>query len=300
MIILLSLAFCLSIAAPDSLLINTTHLSQKFQEKCVHFLPKNSLEPQSLASLLCGEKITDTDLQKNLQRTSLIHIFVISGSHLILLDELLSILRIPLFVRILFLAFYSLVVGWQPPAVRALLALITRHSLKHFRLHLPPDLGVLAAGLITLSLFPAWWDSLSLLMSWCAALALCWGSLLRVKPPLARLLLSQIGIFVFMSAPLWGLGSLHPLSLIYNLLLAPVVSYMLLPLAFLVTLMPSGVFVFDTVMDFFRQTLEFLSEPIVMHKTRPPSVAALWWWIVFWQVVMHFLRVHLWQGRDSR
>lgn len=300
MIILLSLALCLSIAVPDGLLINTTHLSQKFQEKCVHFLPKNSQEQQSLASLLCGEKITDTELQKYLQRTSLIHIFVISGSHLILLDELLGILRIPLFVRFIFLGFYSLAVGWQAPAVRALIALGTRHSFKYFRLHLPPDLMVLVAGLVTLILFPPWWDSLSLLMSWCAALALCWGSLLRVKSTLPRLLLSQVGIFVFMSAPLWGLGSLHPLSLIYNLLLAPVVSYVLLPLSFLVTLLPSGVFIFDGVMDFFRQSLEVLSEPIVLHKTRPPSVAQLWLWICFWQIVMHFLRLHLWQGRDSR
>lgn len=300
MIILLSLAVCLSIGAPADLLTNASHLSQKFQEKCVQILPKNSLEQQSLASLLCGEKITETELQKNLQRTSLIHIFVISGSHLILLDELLGILRIPFFVRLLFLSFYSLAVGWQAPAVRALLALGTRQTLKCQSIHLPPDLTVLVTGLITLSLFPSWWTSLSLLMSWNAALALCWGSVLRIKAPLLRLMISQIGIYVFMSAPLWGLGSLHPLSLIYNLLLAPVVSYLLLPLAFLVTLFPTTVEIFDGTMTVFRHAITWLSEPITIQHQRPPSVTFLWLWIAFWQILLHFLRIYLWQGRDSR
>jgi putative ABC transport system ATP-binding protein len=52
-------------------------------------------QKQRVASLICGEKLTDKSLKENLVKTSLIHIFVISGSHLILLDELLSILKIP-------------------------------------------------------------------------------------------------------------------------------------------------------------------------------------------------------------
>lgn len=300
MIILVSLALSLSIALPTSLLTNTSTLSQKFQKKCVQILPKNSLERQSLASLLCGEKITDAELQKNLQRTSLIHIFVISGSHLILLDELLGILRIPLFVRFAFLSFYSLAVGWQAPAVRALVGLFSRTFLRHRRLYFPPDLGVLVAGLLTLTLFPSWWSSLSLLMSWCAALALCWAPLLRIRASLPRLFLSQVCIFLFMSAPLWGLGSLHPLSLVYNLILAPAVSYLLLPLGFAATLFPPLVGVFDSVMALFRVTLDVLGEPIVVSKAQPPSVELLWLWILFWHVFMHLLRVHLWQGRDSQ
>lgn len=300
MIILAALAFCLSIACPPTLLINTSHLSQSFQQKCVRLLPKNSLEQQSLSSLLCGEKITDPELQKNLQRTSLIHIFVISGSHLILLDELLGTLRIPLFVRFIFLALYSLAVGWQAPAVRALLGLFTRSFLQHRRWYFPADLTVLITGLLALILFPDWWNSLSLVMSWCAALALCWPSLLRVRTGVGRVFLSQICIFLFMCAPLWGLGSLHPLSLVYNLILAPVVSYLLLPLAFLATLIPALVGTFDHLMLFFKDSLAILAEPILLNKGTLPRIEILWLWILFWHVFMHFLRLRLWQGRDSR
>ncbi|UXR63146.1 ComEC/Rec2 family competence protein [Bdellovibrio bacteriovorus] len=300
MIILVTLALCLSMACPSVLLINTSQLAQKFQQKCVQILPRNSQEQQSLSSLLCGEKITDPELQKNLQRTSLIHIFVISGSHLILLDELLSILRIPLFVRFTVLGLYSLAVGWQAPAVRALLGLFTRGLLQTARCSFPADLTVLITGLLTLTLFPDWWNSLSLVMSWCAALALGWPSLLRIRAPLARIFLAQISIFLFMCAPLWGLGSLHPLSLVYNLLLAPVVSYILLPLAFLTAVVPSLTGVFDQVMGFFKDTLAILAEPVVLSKGTLPRIEILWLWILFWQVFMHFLRLRLWQGRDSR
>lgn len=300
MIIIASLALFLSISKSDILLINTSQWAKETQQKCVQILPQNSSHLESLASLICGEKITDAELKENLQRTSLIHIFVVSGSHLLLLDQLLSILRIPLFVRFLFLSFYALAVGWQAPAVRALLALLTRSGLQHWQLHFPADLTTLIAGMISLILFPAWWSSLSFLLSWCAALALCWPSLLRIHSGLGQAVLMQISLFLFMTAPLWGLGSLHPLSLLYNLLLAPVVSFLLLPLALLSLLAPTTAFIFDMSMDIFSSSLKHLAEPVRAQKVTSLPLTALWFWIFAWHVFMHLLRTKLWRGRDSQ
>ncbi|MEK2645948.1 ComEC/Rec2 family competence protein [Bdellovibrio sp. BCCA] len=299
MIILLVLALTLSTPLPSSLLTNTSALASTFQQKCVQILPKNFEHHTSLASLVCGEKITDAELKENLSKTSLIHIFVISGSHLILLDELLSIFKIPVIVRFLFLGSYSLVSGWQAPAVRAFLGLGLREVFRRRHLHLPADLGVLATGFTTLILFPGWWNSLSLQMSWCAALALSTSSALRIKNAFARAVFSQVAIFFFMSAPLWGLGSLHPLSILYNLFLAPVVSYILLPLSFLAAAFSPFLILFEKVMGFFNDALIVLSEPIEIHKRSLPSVGLLWTWILGWHCVMHFLRLHLWQGKDA-
>lgn len=300
MIILLFLALCLSTPLPNSLLINTSATSSVFHEKCLQILPTNSQHLASLASLVCGEKITDQELKKNLSKTSLIHIFVVSGSHLILLDELLGILRIPVIVRFLFLGGYSLAVGWQAPAVRALLGFSTREVLRRRRVYLPADLAVLATGFLTLILFPSWWESLSLQMSWCAALALSWHSILRVKNTFARTVLSQLSIFFFMSAPLWGLGSLHPLSILYNLFLAPVIAYLLLPLSFLAVFLSPFLTLFDHVMSFFMKALPALSEPIEIVRGSTPSTAFLWMWIFSWHVCFHYLRLRLWQGKDSQ
>lgn len=298
MIILLLLALTLSNSNSSFLLEKTSNVAAIFHQKCVQILPTESVNPKTLSSLLCGENITDISLKQNLIKSSLIHIFVISGSHLILLDELLSILKIPLFVRFIFLTGYSLATGWQAPAVRALIALATRTFFKFYKWPFPSDITVLCTGMITLCLFPEWWNSLSLLMSWCAALALCWTSVLRIRENFWRTFLSQLAIFLFMSLPLLGIGNLHPLSVIFNLLLAPVVSFVLLPLAFLSVLIHPLLKVFDFVMRLFSTALQFFSEPITVAAGERASIEYLWLWIFTWHVIFHFLRLKIYQGRD--
>ncbi|MGE5086514.1 MAG: ComEC/Rec2 family competence protein [Bacillota bacterium] len=299
MIIMLLLALALSTSTPPSLLKNTSELSQSFQQKCSNSISPQTENPHVMASLICGEKLTDEILKQNLVKTSLIHIFVISGSHLILLDELLSILKIPVLLRFLLLGFYSLVVGWQPPAVRALVALGVRLGFKKMRWNFPPDLLALIAGLITLTLFREWWQSNSLLMSWCAALALCWAPLLRIKNRFAAMLLSQLAIYLFMIAPLWGFGSLHPLSLLFNVCLGPAVSFILLPSAAISMVIPALSFLFDSSLSLFSKLIAVMAEPISLNSASPPSLGLLWCWILAWQLFFHGLRLRLYQGKEG-
>lgn len=299
MIILIFLALSLSNFSNPTLLKNASALAQSFQQKCTNLVPSQTENPHVMSSLVCGEKLTDESLKQNLVKTSLIHIFVISGSHLILLDELLSILKIPVLLRFLFLGFYSLVVGWQPPAVRALVALGVRLGFKKMRWHFPPDLLTLIAGLLTLTLFSEWWTSNSLLMSWCAALALCWVPLLRIKNKWTALFISQGAIYLFMIVPLWGLGSVHPLSLLYNIFLGPVVAFVLLPLSVLAMVFPATSLVFDFVFGVFAKFLGVMAEPISLHSNPAPSLGWLWVWILAWQVFFHFMRLRLYQGREA-
>ncbi|QLY24208.1 ComEC/Rec2 family competence protein [Bdellovibrio sp. KM01] len=299
MIILILLALSLSNCTQDTMLNNASSLSQSYQQKCLTFIPRESENYSALTSIVCGEKLNDQNLKQNLVKTSLIHIFVISGSHLLLLDELFAVLRIPFFVRFLILSFYSLIVGWQPPAVRALSALGLRGLFKSRGWKFPPDLMTMIAGCFTLALFPAWWNSPSLLMSWCASLALAWTSLLKIKKVFPRLLFNQCAVFIFMCAPLWGLSSLHPLALLYNLLLGPVVSYILLPLGFVSVIIPSVVGVFDFVMTGFSQILKWASEPVPGVSAKQISISTLWFWIFAWHIFFHFFRLRLRQGKDA-
>lgn len=299
MIILLLLALGLSNCTTDTMLNNASGLSESYQQKCLTLLPFESVNYSALTSIVCGEKLDDQNLKQNLVKTSLIHIFVISGSHLILLDELFALLRIPFFVRFLLLGFYSVAVGFQPPAVRALSALGLRGVFKNRGWSFPADQMTLIAGCFTLVLFPAWWNSPSLLMSWCASLALAWSSLLKIRNRIHRVLFNQCAVFIFMCAPLWGLSSLHPLSLLYNLLLGPVVSYLLLPLGFLSVIVPRSVIAFDFVMTTFARILKWASEPVPLSSSKQILLSTLWVWIFCWQVFFHFLRLRLRQGKDT-
>lgn len=299
MVFILITALLLSTPIPTTLLKNMSYRAEQLQKKCLNTIPTNTRQHKSLASLVCGEKITDEEVKNNLRKTSLIHIFIVSGSHLILLDELLSILRIPLYLRFIFLGSYSLCVGWQAPAVRALVGLSLKEFFRRKGLFFSADLVVLITGFFTLFLFPDWWTSQSLVMSWCAALALCLPSLLRIKNIFARSVTSQFAIFFFMSAPLWGIGSLHPLSILYNLFLAPVVSYILLPLSFLAVAFSPFLHLFEKVMTLFTNTLAVLSEPVELVRTSSPKLGLLWCWVFCWHILFHFLRLHLWQGKDS-
>ena len=300
MILLLTLALFLLTPLPHNVLNNVTETAAVFHEKCLSSVPTSSSHGSTLASLVCGEKITDETLKENLSRTSLIHIFVVSGSHLLLLDQLLSIFKIPLFVRFLLLGFYSLLVGWQAPVVRAFTTLALRAGLKNSFLSFPPDLVVLLGGLLGLVIFPAWWSSLSYQMSWCAGLALSFTAILRLRRSWKQAVTAQLGIFVLMSAPLWGLGSLHPLSIVYNLILAPVVSYALLPLSLASLIHPVFLWCFDGVMGVFEELLFVIAEPIKIVRGPLPSSGFLWFWIFSIHLLLHFIRLRLWQGRDSK
>lgn len=298
MIFLLFLALCLSTPVSPSLLKNLTETSSSFHQKCTQSLPQTLESRAALNSLLCGEKITDTNLQKNLTQTSLIHLFVISGSHLLLIDGLLSKLSIPFFLRFIVLSLYSLLAAWQPPVVRALLGLAWRKQMEHQGFAFAGDLGVLATGLLTLVLFPDWRDSLSLQLSWAASLALCGPSLFRLTSLLHKILLIQLLVFLFLIPPLWGFGSLHPLGLLFNIFLAPLIAFVLLPLGALVLVWPELAFIFDQLLKIFSLILGWFSDPIVLPQSFALPRSVLWIWIALLHLLFYAVRLRLRQGKD--
>lgn len=297
MAVILIIALSLSTPISIGLLKNTSHYAQDFHKKCLHLLPHSTTHPDALAALTCGQKITNATLNETLSKTSLIHIFIVSGSHLILLDQILSILKIPSFLRFIFLSIYSLAVGWQAPAVRALLGLGTKELLRRSPIHFPTDLTVLITGLLTLILFPSWWKSLSLQMSWCAALALSLPGIFRLQGSWQKVIVAQIAIMLFMSVPLWGLGNLHPLSLVYNVFLGPLVAYFLLPLSILSLLFHPLVQYFDFTMSLFNFWLPKLIDPIELQNHQMLKTGFVWMWIFSLHLTLHFIRLKRWQGR---
>lgn len=298
MIIILLFAFLLNKPYNSILLKNTSQAAIVLQQKCEQILPSDAHHAKILASLVCGQNLTDAELKNNLTKTSLIHIFIISGSHLVFLNEFLSFFRIPVFVRLLLMGIYSMATGWQPPAVRALLSVFFRTFLQYLKYSFPGDLIILISGLGLLIIFPDWWTSLSLVMSWCAALALGLTPLFKIKNKVATFILTNAMIFLFMLLPLWGVGALHPLSIVYNITLAPVVSFILLPLAFLSVLVNPLLSIFDFALSCFETSLKLFSEPVFTSSTHNLPIQYLWLWIFICHLFFHLLRIHFYRGKD--
>jgi ComEC/Rec2-related protein len=298
MVLLLLLAIILSTPSPRVLLNNTTDFSANFHEKCEEMVPKNSAARVSLAALVCGTNMQASPLQKDLLRSSLIHAYVVSGSHLILLDQFFGIFGIPLIVRFLILLLYSFSAGWQAPVVRALSGWLLLSTKSKFKIFIPTDLCVAIAGMICLILFPDWWGSLSLILSWCAALALSSVGLFRWRSQFSKIFFTQIVVFVFMCLPLWGWGNLHPLSVVFNLMLIPFISFVLLPLAVLSFLFHPLLFLFEHSENLFSWILAHDTEPVISTKSAALPVSWIWLWILFLHLVIHFVRLKKRQGRD--
>lgn len=236
-----------------------------------------------MASLLCGEKVTDPALLDSLRQTSLLHLFVVSGSHLIALEFLLTMLRIPSRLRRLLSLVFVALTGFQAPLVRAFVGLCLPREGSRWGPRSRPDLDVLKAGALTLALFPSWIDSLSLSLSWLAALALSlpWGE--GWQGAFRR----AIAVWFFLLPAFVGWGLPSPVSWLTNLLLAPVFSFISLPLALIA--LGDGIFTrpFDLFMDGFVALIGALAGPPQPTVGSFPSPSLLWAWIAILHLAIH-------------
>lgn len=298
MIILILAAFFACISPSPHLLKKASTIALSSQSKCDEFLSWKMQHQDSLTALLCGTDLSDNNHKELLQKSSLIHIFVVSGSHLLFLDQILSTLRIPLFVRFLTWLFYSVIAGWQAPVARAFLQLSLRAGLRIYGLHFPSDLAVLLAGLLGIGFFPQWSQSLSYQMSWCASLALSYGIFYKHQSPFRKATLTQISIYFCMAPLLYGFGSLHPLSVVFNLILGNFVALIILPMALLASIVPALRSSFDFLLESFFFLVSHLVAPIQQEKTALLPREALWVWIATLHALCFLIRKKYFQGKD--
>jgi competence protein ComEC len=285
------LALMLSFSATglsDHLLKFSTNWSQKTHVLCLELLPTSSAERAALSSVLCGEQVKEASLKDDLRRSSLLHLFVVSGAHLVWLEHLLCFLGAPVWSRALMWVLFSLACGWQPPIVRALLGLM----FEKIRLPISPrgrsDQSVLMTGLFTLSLFPSWSDSLSLALSWIAALAL--------SLPLGRGWRGEVrrgfALWILMCPLLATWSSVQPLGVIANLFVAPLFSLTLVPLAVVCVVLPFTAPVFDCGFGLFRGFLQVFPEAIPLQEPLgTPSPIFFWAWIAILHIAIHVMLV---------
>lgn len=240
----------------------------KLQTFCQNLLPPTKFT-FAYDAMVCGVDLKSRSVRSDLLRTGLLHIFVVSGAHLVFLSQLLSVVFTkrsqPLtgfrqFIIATILTGYALLTGFCPPVVRSLFSMwLTAYS-RHQKLFWRSYDQTLWCGLICLLIFPAWWGSISFLLSWIASLGLALG-----QGPLRQATI----IYLLLIFPLFGWGINDPFAIIINWLIAPVLGLFLFPMCLLAIVIPPATFF----VDYLWESFFFLLTPLAKWLTPPMAIS---------------------------
>ena len=257
---------------------------------CQEMTPSLSKESGTIASLVCGKKVLDPKNYLALQITGLIHIFVVSAGHLVVISEILIFLGWSRFFLFFVLLGFTIMTGLQAPCVRSLFSYSLGFFLVERKLFLTGPQTVFLTGLLTLAFFPDWCQSFSLQLSWAAALALTMASTFKNKDhsPIQHLIATSAWVFVILLPLLQSIGGVHPLSILWNVTLGTLTACFLFPLCILAFLNSFFLKALEIVMTFFWATLDLGQEFHFEAIKEPTSYLKGWIWILSLHFILQF------------
>ncbi|OFZ31202.1 MAG: hypothetical protein A2622_00980 [Bdellovibrionales bacterium RIFCSPHIGHO2_01_FULL_40_29] len=270
-----------------------------FHKICLDRLPENAISLSELSALVCGENFTSAQDSSLYLSTGLIHLFVVSGAHLIFLERILSasvrrIASAPTTWMICsLLGIYCLACDLNAPIVRAFLSLTLAAILQALHLRWPESFKLFIIGMMTLIFNPTWIDSISLQLSWIAALATSMPLTFQSSRTKFSILAMQFIFFVALFPMLLFFQIPNPLTILTNFVFAPVLEVILFPLGLVVWFFPSTYPSFDFSMEFLREILELLEMDLIPQKAldiRWMSYVG-WTWILALHFYFHFSEI---------
>ena len=237
-------------------------------------------------ALVCGKNLPEGSLKESFIKSSILHLIVVSGSHLLFLEKIIKGLVRHRLLSELLLLLYAGVALFQAPVSRALLHLYLRHLAQSRKWFLSQTQLSLLSGTFCLFLFPHWGQSYSFLLSWCASLALaCISDHQWPQKPLEQ----ATFIYGFFLYPLSFISHPHPLAILFNALISPLVGFLLFPLALAGLVFPFLRKSMDFLLSLFLQSLDSLSASLSIVKKDmifgEASLLPLWIYLL----VAHFI-----------
>lgn len=265
----------------------SAEIARPFQQICISLSPSVTDFRELYLATICGINPPNTELMWDFRNTGLFHLIVVSGAHLSFLASLIILIPISTrptrfgnlkkMVLIGSLLLYAFASGLNPPIVRAVAGYFFFAVQKRYHWGWSKYSVVIGSGLFCLTVFPAWWSSLSFLMSWLASLAIILPGKNWQKATYCYALL-----LLPMSQFQWN----HPLTIGFNLILAPVLGFIVLPFSLLPFFIPPLVFLSDGVWWTVTSLVHFSSQAV--SSASPPFSVAKWliWVAVF---ALHFV-----------
>lgn len=210
-------------------------VTKKSHQFCISNLPEHSASIAELKALVCAENFSNLNDSQLYISSGLIHLFVVSGAHLIVIEAFLLKIshryKLPGYVILLALTLYALACGLNAPVVRCLVAFALGYYLERKNIYWPAHLKLIVIGISTLVFNYHWVSSLSLQMSWIAAFLVALGTHFFKNYGL----IFKQSLFYFALLPSITFFQVpSPVVILFNVLLAPVLELVLFPLGLLV------------------------------------------------------------------
>lgn len=294
-------------------------ISHSLQLSCQHFVHTQSQFSPLAEAFLCGVSSPSNPNVVAFQQLGLVHLLVVSGAHLVMLCSILEWIFLtetpsrssPLKnLAIICLLFgFVLVTGGQPPTLRAFLAFIYRRTDRFFRWQQPPVFQHLMTGLLSLAIFPSWILSLSFYLSWVASMGLCGlietpASNNRQKDSVLKkffkhsLVTFQIQLLISIL-----FSQMSALFFFANLLITPLLSWILWPLCLLSIFAPLTEPLTDPLwirllqfFEFLRHKFAFDSPQLLLPDPHSSSWALLWGFALSCQILFWFQSLQKYRG----
>ncbi len=267
--------------------------SFQLHQNCLDSLPTNSKSLPELRALVCGADFAQLDSSSIYIATGLIHLFVVSGAHLILIQKILNLCtsfnkpkKWPRLLCLIGLIYFSACCDFNPPVTRALISLILVDDFVIKKQFWPVHFRILIIGLMTLLFNFNWITSLSLQLSWLIALGLLLNrEFLPDGHPLVRQSLNYILIFptlLFLQVP-------QPIIILIHVIFSTFLEVILFPFALIVRfihrLSPS----FDFLIWILRSVLTKIETPLEFQLVDKPLGLVIfnWGFLFFIHLTLH-------------
>ncbi len=241
--ILLLIVACFSGYFLQDFFFTLTDLSGEYHQSCLDIAP-SSLYRSQYQALVCGERLPHDSRTLDLKTMGIIHLFVVSGAHLVFLSKMIAGLsgakREKSFLSIFVLLAFVVICQFQMPALRAWVAIVVQFFNERFKWQLSSSSAIFISVLFCLSLAPTQLDSYSLVLSWIAALAIRLGR---------NAFTQSVLVFLLILPVTQSFAALSPWSVVINSFLVPIIGQLLFPLSILSFLHEGFVKITDPLWD---------------------------------------------------
>lgn len=271
-------------------------VAEKAHFFCLSFLPPESQALAELKALVCAENFSSLNDSQLYISSGLIHLFVVSGAHLLLIERLLLRSKINSGIILSTLVLYAFACNLGAPVVRCLLAFGLNFFLISKNIRWPAHFRLLLIGLAALCFNFNWINSISLQMSWLAAFLVMLGE----KIFTSRSLLFKQSLFfvtllptvVYFQIP--GAG-----TILLNMMLAPWLEFVLFPLGLCTWFFAPAYRVFDFAIGIFKNLLSFLEVDFQLQLEEISASLTFYNWALLLVLHLVFHLLHVQQARRS-